>query len=92
MTKGRQNIEVFQIDTTDLLWKTQRWDQNTQISYLGDENDDVMIFKATELMNVFNLSSGLYLTDRAVVLGATDEWLALEWIPQSMVTRCRRIG
>lgn len=85
MRDRRSNVKVWYIDTSQLRWKTAFLNGSTFINYLGTYNDEVMVFKATELMNTFGLSATLLATDRAVFLAARDEWIALEWIPSGMV-------
>ena len=79
-------IRVYEIDTADLSWASALWDenQNIRLSYLTDAKGDVMIFKAMDLIEQFGLQQSL---EPEIISAAEDEWLALEWIPASMIVR-----
>ena len=90
--QGRRNISVHRINNSDLDWKTIRWNDQIELNYLTDKNEEVMIFKATDLIAAFGLLAEIWGTDKAVISGATDEWLALEWIPRELITLHQRVS
>ena len=81
---GRRDITAYTVSTEGLSWREVEWDPWTKLNVLADEGMDVMVFKATELIQKMGLQEGL--KDK-VKLGAMDEWLALEWIPSEMVVK-----
>ncbi|KAG8532424.1 uncharacterized protein KY384_002909 [Bacidia gigantensis] len=79
-----KSIWAYKIETAGLQWESMVWNQQQNISlrYLTDGSADIMIFKASELIQALGLSGNI---KREAELGAVDEWLALEWVPKSMI-------
>ncbi len=63
------------------------WNPWTTLNALTDEDGNVMIFKATEVIQKMGLLEGL---KSEAKWGAMDEWLALEWIPRDMTVQMQR--
>ena len=84
--KRRHNVLAYKISTSGLKWATIPWNEEEGITfkYLIDEDETVMIFKATDLIQQLGLSDCLELK---IKIAAKDEWLALEWIPRPMIER-----
>ena len=78
---GRKNIMKYEVCLDRLSWKELPWNWTT-LWVLTDIKQQVMIFKATELIEKLGLRGKL---KQKAELGATDEWIALEWIPRDMV-------
>jgi hypothetical protein len=80
--KCREDVKAYHISTQALRWTTFQWSDTITLDVLVDDSEDVMIFAATQLIQKLGLSGSLKWEARE---GARDEWLALEWIPRSMV-------
>lgn len=58
------------------------WNDQITLDVLMDPDQDVMVFKATELIQKLGLQGQL---KEKILRGAQDEWTALEWIPTEMI-------
>ena len=80
--KRRGDITTYYISTVELSWKTLQWNDQITIDVLVDPSEEVMVFKATELIQKLGLGTALRPEVRA---GVRDEWMAWEWIPKGLI-------
>lgn len=57
--KQRDGITAYKISTDKLSWRKMEWNPWTTFDALTDEDGDVMIFRATELIQKMGLHDGL---------------------------------